>query len=282
MASTFQGVAGAAPLAFNPTPGVEDIDRNLDAAREVVDRMAGMLENLQSTATMVPRSEWSVGEHAAHIAFANIGFGMFALGMEYPYGDGTQAGLAEANETSLIGFPEREGRALAEQLRQSVETFAQVAAGTPADKECPSPLGTMPLGVLTSYFLIHNLMHGCAIAAGLNRDFLFEAKHFPLVWPMVAHTLPSFVNSSVGGLAGCVQLRTEGFESVLEVADSRLKVLPAPAGGVDCCVDAEPVHLFLVLIKMLTVEEAVDLGQMKLSGTNPDLFASVMRALDIP
>lgn len=283
MASVFPEVTGGSPSAYNPTPGPDDVDRNLAAAREVVEQMAGMLEGLASTATMVPRSEWTVGEHAAHIAFTNIGFGLYALGAEYPYGDGTQAGLAEANEISLSGFPERDGAALAEHLRQGIETFARVARATPPDQQCPSPLGAMPMGVLTSYFLIHNLMHGCAISAGLNRDFPFEAEHLPMVWPMLMHTLPGFVNSHIQDLDGCIQITAGGgFESFWEIENGRVSVLLAPTRSVDCHVEGEPVHLFLVLIKMLTTAEAQELGHLRVSGSDPNLFAETMRALDMP
>lgn len=284
MASVFPEVTGGSPSAYNPTPGPDDVDRNLAAAREVVEQMAGMLDGLADTAVMVPRSEWSVGEHGAHIAFTNIGFGMFALGVDYPYGDGTAAGLAEANEVSLVGFPERDGTALAEQLRQGMETFAQVAGNAPVDQPCPSPLGTMSLGVLTSYFLTHNLMHACAISAGLSRDFPVHAAHLPLVWPMLIHTLPDFVNAAaMQGVSGCIRLSSAGgFEATMQVQDGRLSILPAPAGEVDCYVEGDPVHVFLVLIKMLTADEAVELGHLEVSGKQPGLFARVMRALDLP
>lgn len=284
MANVFPEVSGGSPSSYHSSPDHDDIERNLAAAHQVVERMAGMLEGLSDTSVMVPRSEWSVGEHGAHIAFTNIGFGMFAMGAEYPYGDGTQAGLAEANDVSLIGFPERDGTALAQHLRQGVETFARVAGATPANQQCPSPLGTMPLGVLTSYFLIHNLMHSCAISAGLNRDFPVEAAHLPLVWPMLIHTLPNFFDAGVApGTSGCVRLSSEGgFEATLEVRDGQLSAPPAPTGDVDCYVEGDPVHLFLVLIKMLTVEEATDLGHLKVSGNQPGLFAQVMRALELP
>ncbi|MEX2586778.1 MAG: hypothetical protein WD602_02120 [Actinomycetota bacterium] len=284
MASVFPEVTGGSPSAYSPSPAPDDVDLILAAARKVIEHTAAILDGLADTAVMVPRSEWSVGEHGAHIAFTNIGFGMFALGVDYPYGDGTAAGLAEANEVSLAGFPERDGTALAEQLRQGMETFAQVAGNAAVDQLCPSPLGTMPLGVLSSYFLTHNLMHACAISAGLNRDFPVHADHLPLVWPMAIHTLPNFVNATaMQGVSGCVRLSSAGgFEAIMEVQDGQLSILPAPTGEVDCYVEGDPVHLFLVLIKMLTADEAVDLGHLEVSGSQPELFARVMSALELP
>lgn len=272
------------PTRPNPHPGPAELYRTTEAAREVVRKVADMLDGLSSTDIPVPRSEWTVGEQGAHIAFANIGFGMYAMGLEYPYGDGRKAGLAEANEISLLGFPERDGTALAEHLRTGVDTFiTAVRAGSPG-QECPSPLGRMPLGTLTSYFLVHNLMHGWAIAAGLEKEFPFQPAHLSLSWPLMVHALPGLVNANAArGATGCVHINVPGaFQAALQMESSQLSVLPAPIGPVECEVEAEATHFFLVMIKVLTVQEAIELGQMKVSGADPGLFARMMRAIEVP
>jgi hypothetical protein len=281
---TFSGTSEAARSMPSPHPGPEQVYQNTEAARSVVNRMADMLDGLSSTDIAVPRSEWTVGEHGAHIAFANIGFGMFAMGLEYPHGDGTKAGLAEANDVALVGFPERDGTTLAQHLRTAVETFIAAVRASSPDEEVPSPLGWMPRGTLTSYFLIHNLMHGCAISSGLNKDFPFEPHHLELVWPLIVHAFPSFVNPNAArGVTGTVRVSAPGaFEGAFQLESSQLTVLPAPTGPVDCVVESEPTHLFLVMIKILTVQEAVELGQMKVSGSNPELFARMMHAIEVP
>lgn len=280
----FPGLTNPPRSMPNPHPGPEQVARNTEAAREVVMKMADMLDGLPSTDVPVPRSEWTVGEHGAHIAFANIGFGMYALGMEYPHGDGTREGLAEANDIALTGFGEREGSALAHHLRSAVENFITAVRAASPEEEVPSPLGWMPRGTLSSYFLIHNLMHGCAISAGLDKDFPFEPRHLELVWPLVIHAFPSFVNPDAArGVTGSARINVEGaFEGAFQMESSQLTVLPAPTGPVDCLVEAEPTHFFLVMIKILTVQEAVELGHMKVSGPNPDLFARMMHAIDVP
>lgn len=280
----FPGATDTSRSMPNPHPGPEQVYQNTEAARVVVNRMADMLDGLAETEIPVPRSEWSVGEHGAHIAFTNIGFGMFAMGLEYLHGDGTRAGLAEANDVALIGFPERDGTALAHHLRTAVETFIGAVRAAPADEEVPSPLGWMPRGTLSSYFLIHNLMHGCAISSGLNKDFPFEPHHLELVWPLIVHAFPNFVNRNAArGVTGTVRISAPGaFEGAFQMESSNLTVLPAPTGPVDCTVEAEPTHLFLVMIKILTVGEAVELEQMKVSGSQPDLFARMMNAIEVP
>lgn len=267
----------------HPVPTTADVDRTTDAAREVVLKVADMLDGLETTDIPVPRSEWTVGEQGAHIAFANIGFGMFAMGLEYPHGDGTKDGLAEANDIALIGFPERDGTALAEHLRMGIENFQRAVDAGSIHQECPSPLGTMPLSTLTSYFLIHNLMHGCAIASGLVEDFPFRARHLEMIWPLVIHAFPSFVNPSASqGVSGSAQMVVGDFQAVFRMENGELAVLPGDTAPVDCVVEAEPTHFFLTLVQILTVPETIELGHMKVSGANPGLFARIMNALDIP
>ncbi|HEX2150338.1 MAG TPA: hypothetical protein VHI31_09235 [Actinomycetota bacterium] len=281
MTNGYPGLAGTDHGA-NPTS--EQVARNTEAAREVVMKMADMLDGLPDTSIPVPRSEWNVGEQAAHIAFANIGFSMFAMGLEYPYSDGTQGSLAEENEVSLTGFPERDGTALAQHLRTAVDNFiGTVKAGDP-DQVVSTPLGQMPRGTLSSYFLIHNLMHGCAIASGLNHDFPFEPEHLPLLWPLVTAKFNQFVNRSASrGVGGTVHINVPGYlETTFKMENSQLTITPGRAGNADCHVEAEPTHFFLVLIKLLSVPEAVELGHMKVSGSNPDLFNRIMNAVDVP
>lgn len=276
------GFPNTTELGANPTH--EQVAQNSEAAREVVLKVADMLDGLADTAIPVPRSEWNVGEQGAHIAFANIGFGMYAMGLEYPYSDGTQAGLAEENEVSLIGFPERDGTALAQHLRTAVDNFiGAVKAGDP-DQEVSTPLGKMPRGTLSSYFLIHNLMHGCAISSALNHDFPVQPEHLPMLWPLITAKFNQFVNPSASrGVSGTVHVSVPGYlETTFRMEDSQLTILPGFQGAADCRVEADPTHFFLVIIKLLSVSEAVDLGHIKTSGANPLLFGRIMNAVDVP
>lgn len=284
MTNGFPGAmnAGTSQLGANPTS--EEVVRNTDAAREVILKMADMLEGLGDTTIPVPRSEWNVGEHGAHIAFANIGFSMFAMGLEYPYSDGTQAGLAEENEVSLIGFPERDGAALAQHLRTAIDNFAGAITSGDPEQEVGTPLGRMPRGTLSSYFLIHNLMHGCAISSALNHDFPVKPEYLPMLWPLVVAKFNQFLNPSAArGVEGTVHVSVPGYlETTFKMENSQLTILPGADGVADCRVEAEPIHFFLVIIKLLSVPEAIDLGHMKTSGTNPFLFGRIMNAVDVP
>src|SRR5918992_5746368 len=125
-------------------PNVDEMERIAAAAHATVEELAEMIGKLEDTGVPIPRSEWTVGEAGAHLAFAAIGFSLFARGLYYPYGDGTPQGLAGANEEALYGFAERGGPELAAHLREGTRNFLAEVATRPPDQTCHSPLGEMP------------------------------------------------------------------------------------------------------------------------------------------
>jgi hypothetical protein len=266
-------------------PDANEMDRIADASRGTVEEMADMIGRLEDTAIPIPRSEWTVGEAGAHLAFAAIGFSLFARGLYYPYGDGTPQGLADANEAALLGFSERGGPELAAHLREGTRNFLAEVAVRPPDQVCHSPLGEMPLGTLASYFLGHNLMHGVAVSAALDEDFVFRAEHMPLIWPFVCYAFqgPLVDPEAFAGVSACVEIGVrDAFDFAIVFRDGKATLSASAPGPVDCRIDADALHFFLVLIKVLTVQEAIDLGKFSISGPNPDLALRFMEFFYVP
>jgi hypothetical protein len=127
-------------------------------------------------------------------------------------------------------------------------------------------------------------MHGCAISSALNHDFPVEPEHLEMLWPLVVAKYNQFVNlRSSKGVEGTVHVSVPGYlETTFKMENSYLTILPGAEGTADCRVEADPTHFFLVLIKMLSVPEAIDLGYIKTSGSNPFLFGRIMNAVDVP
>src|SRR5713226_786431 len=113
------------------------------AAESIAGRVAGMVRGLPDMNLPIPNSEWTVGEAAAHLAFANLGMAMMARGLEIPYGDGTRAGLQEANAVALEGFTERDGAVLADRMVAAVGMVFEEARVQPPDRVCVTPMGRM-------------------------------------------------------------------------------------------------------------------------------------------
>ncbi|MGH2721353.1 MAG: maleylpyruvate isomerase N-terminal domain-containing protein [Actinomycetota bacterium] len=261
-----------------------DMDELAQAARAVAGRVAAMVRDLPDTDIPIPRSEWTVGEAAAHLSYANLGMAMMARGLAIPHGDGTQAGLAEANDAALEGDPLRDGPGLAARLVEGARLFFEEVAAQPPGSMCPTPMGEMEIGIFSSYLLMHQLMHGCAIASALGEPYPFEARHLGLVWPFVQYVLPLLVNERAGGLDACVELRLRdgSFGFALMFDGGGLTAARAPTRPVDCTLTADPLPGFLTLVRILPLEAAVADGSVTMSGPRPDLGLRLPELFDMP
>ncbi|MGQ0678106.1 MAG: SCP2 sterol-binding domain-containing protein [Actinomycetota bacterium] len=252
---------------------------------DVVEQLSGMIEQLADTSLPIPRSEWTVGETGAHLAYAAIGFSLFARGLVYPHGDGTPQSLAEANEVGLMSFSERNGAKLAGHLREGTRNFLKEVAVRPPDQICYSPVGELPLGTLSAYFLAHNLMHGCAVTAALSRDFLFRPEYLAQAWPFFCYAFrgPLVQSAAFAGKNECVQFQiADAFDFALSFKDGGTSVDPVPSQPADCVIELDALHFFLIFIKLLSVREVVNLGRATISGADPDLAYRFMDYFYVP
>jgi hypothetical protein len=261
-----------------------DTEALREAAVTVAHRIAGMIGHLPDTGIDIPNSLWTVGEAAAHLSYANLGMALMARGLAIPHGDGTQAGLAEANHAALEGDPERDGAALATRLVEGTRLFFEEVAAQPADRMCPTPMGEMDIGIFACYVLMHELMHGCAIASALDEPYPFEPTHLELVWPFVEHLLPLLVNEEAKGLEACFELRLTdaGFGFSVMFDDGRVTVARVADRPVDCTLTADPLPGFLTLVRILPLDQALADGSVTLSGPNPDLGRRLPELFDMP
>jgi hypothetical protein len=254
------------------------------AAQTIAGRVAAMVRNIPDVNIRIPNSEWRVGEAAAHLAFANLGMAMMARGLEIPYGDGTREGLQEANALALEGFTERDGAVLADRMVAAVDmVFAEAKAQSP-DQLCPTPMGTMPVATLTSYLAVHEAMHGSAIATAVNAPWPFDPEHLTVMWPFIEFVMPRVVDAvEAAGVTACYELH---FGEVLTVAlmidDGSATAALRPSRPPDCIVSADAQTLFLILVKVLTVQGALDAGDLTLSGPSPDLGLKMTDFFNIP
>lgn len=255
------------------------------ACETVASRIAAMLRSGVDPSLPLPRSEWTVGEAAAHLAFTTLGLGMMARGLVIPYGDGTPEGLAEANDVALLGFSERNLDALAADLVTNTGIVFDEAAAAPAGQICMTPMGQVGLDGLTGYVLTHQAMHGSAIAAALGAPMPFDAEHVEHMWPFIHHVLDEIAAppSRTGGLTATFSLRfTDRFGFAVIARDGVLAAELAPEGPVDCEISGDGQWLFLVLVKILTAGEAVAEGKIRLSGPRAELGLSLMDFFAIP
>jgi hypothetical protein len=247
-------------------------------------RLAGMLQDLQDTDIAIPGSEWTVGETAAHLAYTNVGLTLMAKGFVIPYGDGTAAGLAEANALSLDAYPVREGPLLARGIVDGLKSFVAEAAAQPPGGVYETPMGTVDMGTLEAYVLTHNLMHGCAIAQGVGAPPPFSPDHAALAWPFLSHMMPVvFDRSASDGVRGRVRIDVEGSMSAdVVLEDGDVRVESAGSAPADCYLAADPLTFFLVWVRLLKAADAVERGDMTIRGDRPDLGLLLQTLLVVP
>jgi uncharacterized protein (TIGR03083 family) len=263
---------------------IVDRDRLSAAALRVVERIAGMVRDLSHTDIPIPRSEWTVGETAAHLAFTNIGLAIMARGLFIPYADGTREGFAAANADSLEGYSDRDGAVLAGRIVDGMRAFVAEAAAQPPGELYQTPMGTMDMDTFASYALTHNLMHGCAIADGVGAPYPFEPDLVPMVWPFLGHAIPLMVDrGAAGGLDATIELRSNHrFSRTLVFGGGKVTVGGTAPGPVDCSITADPLTLFLVIVKLVSVADAIDRGSLTISGPRPELGPMLPSFYEMP
>lgn len=261
-----------------------EMDAVQQAAETIAGRVAAMVRDTPDVNIQIPHSEWRVGEAAAHLAFANLGMAMMARGLEIPYGDGTREGLAVANEIALEGFTEREGAVLADRMVAGARMVFAEARAQPPDRICATPMGPMPVATLTSYLAVHEAMHGSAIATAVGAPWPFDPEHLPMMWPFIAYVMPKVVDPvELAGVTACYELQFgDAFTCALMIDDGEVVPALRPSRAPDCVVSGDAHTLLLVIVRVLTMKDAVDAGDLRLSGPNPGLGLRMADFFNIP
>ncbi|WP_318211593.1 MULTISPECIES: maleylpyruvate isomerase family mycothiol-dependent enzyme [unclassified Streptomyces] len=196
----------------------------------------------------VPRSIWTLGEAAAHLAQANALMADLAAGHERRHGDGTPGSLADANARALAGFEERAPGPLAEMITAQAEAFLVSVEDRDPEELLSTPLGAMRPAVLGSYLLTHMLGHGYDLARAVGRPHMLDAHRVDLTLPFMIEAMPRVTDpAAVEGLTArfAVRLRSGPAFGVL-VTDGAVEVTHEPPRRPDCTLLTEPVAFLLL------------------------------------
>lgn len=237
----------------------------------VAGQVAEMLRPLEDSNIPIPRSEWTVGEAAAHVSDAQMFFARVAGGEDIRHGDGTAESLAHANKGLLERNQERRGEVLANALVNNTQEFLQRAASTPAAKMLHTPMGDMDADTMYTYCLLHLMMHGFPISFVLKKKLKVDPATVELTMPFLRHALPVVVNKkAAGNLRAIYKVSMRGgtpfwvrFDrGVLTVHDSK-------PGRVDCFISADPVSFLLVGFKLKSQWPLIARGKLFAYGLKP-------------
>ncbi|MEU3744101.1 MULTISPECIES: maleylpyruvate isomerase family mycothiol-dependent enzyme [Streptomyces] len=232
----------------------------------------------------VPRSVWTVGEAAAHLAQANALMADIAAGHERPYGDGTPGGLTEANERALAEFAERDPEPLADMITEQAEAFlAAVERRDPAEV-LTTPLGTMSPAVLGSYLLTHMLGHGYDLALALGRPHMVDARRVALTLPFMIAVMPGVADPvAVAGLTARFAVRLRGGPGFgVTVTGGDVQVAHEPPARPDCTILTEPVAFLLLALGRLDPWPVIARGKALGWGRKPWLAPRFPRLFRAP
>lgn len=235
------------------TMAVLDQRQTHEMAMAVARRVGDLIRSLQDTSTPVPGTRWTVGETAAHLAFAKDLMARMAAGEALTYSDGSREGLAAANVESLGGFTERNGAVLAGMIQSSVEAFCRAAGKLPSGTLRSSPLGPLPVEIYSSYVLAHLMMHGEPMARALRKPGVMDKNSVLAAMPFIIFAMERFVDpGAVNSLTAAFALHVRGGSTYYITFDNgEPSFTPERVRRVDCHVSADPVALLKVGFRII-------------------------------
>lgn len=250
------------------TVAVSNRRQTHEMAKVMAGRIGDLIRPLADTSIPVPRSEWTVGEHAAHLAFAKDLMARMVAGEPITYSDGTREGLAAANMESLGGITDRNGATLAGMIEAGVEAFCRTADLLPDGSRRNSPLGPLPIDVYSSYVLAHLMMHGEPMARALKKTVMDRGSVLAAM-PFVIFAMEKFVDpNAVKDLTAAFAMHVRGGQTYYITFDKgRPTFTSEKVRRVDCHVSADPVAFLKVGFRM--IEQWGPIATFKLTTWGP-------------
>jgi uncharacterized protein (TIGR03083 family) len=247
---------------------VVDIAAARHALRSQTPRTMELLSGITDPSIPISRSEWTVGEAAAHLAIGAEGYSEYARGLErrYPI---DLADVAASARRAIDAMPERDGRELARMLEAGIELFLDATEGRSAD----DPLrwhGDMTLSCATTTctLLGEQLLHGWDIAQTLHVPWDVGAGPARLVITGVAPIFEIRVNRGGGvEVEAEYELAVEGGPHLYALfRHGKLSISTSPSGTVDCRLGGDPVTWLLALYGRVPWDELLDAGTITAGG----------------
>lgn len=223
-------------------------------ARTMAGRVAGLLRPLaDQTAIPVPNSQWTVGEHGAHLAFTKDLMARMVAGEPLTYADATREALAAKNLEVLGGFGERNGQVLAGLIEAAVDRFCSTAEVLPGDRVVGGPIGPIDVDTFTSYVLTHLMMHGEAVARALGQPSILDRQSVIGGVPFVRYVFEKFADpKTTAGLTAAYAVHLRGGPTFHVTFDrGRVTISDTRVRKVDCHISADPVAFFKVGIRLI-------------------------------
>ncbi len=218
-----------------------------EALSQSARRTATLIRSIPDTGTRIPRSDWTVGEGAAHLVVVTGWFSEWAGGgrsLTENLDD-----LGAVNARAIAEIPERDGARLADRLLANVERFLDASAGLPADYKIAWHEGfPLSLGALVWVGVGEMVVHGYDIARAIHKPWPIDRLLACQIMDAAGEGWPLFVDrKNVRGVTASYEISLRGGpKQVFRFVDGRLTVEPPSSKAVDCRISADPVAFLLV------------------------------------
>lgn len=262
----------------------------------VMRRLATLVAGLPDLSVASPCPPWSVGDVAAHVGLAYLGYSSIAAGRT---GDWSAlipdvadpiARLKGMNDRTLA-MVGAEGRGdLGPLLAERLQVLLDATEGRDPAESRPAPwFGDdvrIPLGTVTGLLLSESLLHGLDIARGAGRPWPIDKRLARLVISLVFPTMMPLMlkPAAAGTLAGSIVIHARGGIAIGVRPDGgAVRIEREPADGrADCHISVDPVAFLLTSSGRLSQGRAIAGGKMFAYGRRPWLAPSCARLFSFP
>lgn len=255
--------------------------RALLALRTTAERVLELMRTLPDASTPIARSEWTVGDAAAHLVVGQRVYTALLAGEPSPVT--SLRDLPAINARYLAEITERNPAALADLFQSAHTAFLTAIDRTSEGANVPWHAGqSVPLRVLIALAVGEFLSHGYDIATAIGRPWSIDPDDARIAIEGAMTVAPGFVDEAAArGFRGSYLLALRGGPRLTcQFDDGRLTVRPGSVGRIDCRINADPVAFFLVGYGRVSQWGPIFQGKLIAWGRKPWLgfrFASLLR-----
>jgi uncharacterized protein (TIGR03083 family) len=220
------------------------------ALGETAERVSELIRSLDDPHVPVRRSQWTVGDVAAHLALMSEFYLAGATGDVEPFVDVSDiaaGSLTRSSAARLEAEPERDLARLADRLRQGVSALVRAAEGRNGEDPVMWNGLELPLGAVLGIALGECLLHGLDIAETTSRPWQIGAHEARLVQAAMLPRIALLLDRrATARIRASYDVHVRGGTRVTVRIDHGQAIVEGPGGTVDCHVSADPVSLLLI------------------------------------
>lgn len=248
------------------------------------ERSAELLRTMDDMDLRLPRSEWTVGDTAAHLIVALRGFTASVTGELGNWGDieemlprrsATAERVAAMNRILIPVEPKRSPGAAAGAVTEAAEAFLAATADLPARQAIATPWygadQSLSVRQATCLLLGEQVVHGYDVAHAGRRKWPVAKSDALLIFEAVRAMIPRMAKPEALGNASVTYRIHPGGQAdfVIRCANGAITVEAPGSQHVDCHIAADPVAFLLLGYGRISQWRAIAGAKMITWGAKP-------------